>query len=682
MNTFKQHGFQKVSFSFFIITLFNSVSALADLAEEYTLLPLHALTDLSVVTSSRQEQKISDVSAAISVITSADIQRSGASSIPQLLRMVPGVDVYEVAGNEWAVGIRGAPGRLNSKVLILVDGQNMHNPFYSGTRWGSLLYSLDDIDRIEVIRGSAAVIWGMNAVNGVINIITKSAATVPNDIVVGVGDRQYFHLRMGDELSDDGSLYARVYVNSKWNGSQSAINNGKLGDYHSKSAGIRFDGYGVNGSKWELSTDVHKLQSGQGYVIPDLEDTVFSDDRSKGISIRFHSDFMMANEQSLQFNLAYVHNIDVIDNDGPYLVNSRQLLEVKRDTFDFNVQHSFNVYANNLKWGMNYRFHQDKLDKCALLCLTDNEDSEIFISGYIEDQFHFSSNNTMTIGLRSDYNEYTGWEQSYNLGISSIINSDNTIWAAYSSTKIIPNRLDTIENPTLGWRQQSVDSNMPSMTKVVLHNNQKYRSQALDSMELGLRTKWSGSLSSDVVFFYQNFQDLMSFKFKDYGLSSLPNYLTYYVENDHSGKVEMNGLETSVNWILSSQWQAKGSFTFNNAISEEGDTAAVELMIPEFYTSLGVFWTPSSNFNINAFVYYRSDTIKTSSSTAALTQYSYTTVDVNARWRLNKHMEFSVIGNNLTDDCPSKDGNLVDSGSFSVRVCETRSVVGQLRWTF
>jgi outer membrane receptor for ferrienterochelin and colicin len=306
----------------------------------------------------------------------------------------------------------------------------------------------------------------------------------------------------------------------------------------------------------------------------------------------------------------------------------------------------------------------------------------MFISAYIEDQFHISPSKTMTIGLRRDYNQYTGWEKSYNLGMSSVINSDNTIWAAYSSTKVIPNRLDTIENATLGWQQQSVDPSMPTLTKVVLTNNQNYHSQALDSMELGLRTKWSGGLSSDVVFFYQKFQDLKSYKFKEFGLSSLPDYLTYYMENDNSGKVVMNGLEMSTNWIISGEWQAKSSFTFNHPISEEGDTAAYELLIPKFYTSLGLFWTPSSNFNINGFVHYHSDSIETTSPTIALRQYSYTTVDVNTRWRLSNDLEFSVIGNNLMNDCPGQDSLMVDSGSYSIRVCEARSLVGQLRWNF
>ena len=139
-------------------------------------LSIEELLDLEVTTVSRRKQSLSSAAAAVFVITEQDIRRSGASSIPDALRMVPGVNVAQIDGNKWAVTARGFNGRYAGKLLVLMDGRTLYSPLFSGVFWDVQDISLESIERIEVIRGPGATLWGANAVNGVINIITKPAS--------------------------------------------------------------------------------------------------------------------------------------------------------------------------------------------------------------------------------------------------------------------------------------------------------------------------------------------------------------------------------------------------------------------------------------------------------------------------------------------------------------------------
>jgi iron complex outermembrane receptor protein len=171
--------------------------------EDLTAISLEELMDIEVTSVSKKEQQLSRAAAAIYVITQEDIRRSGASSIPEALRMVPGVQVARVNANWWAISARGFNGLAANKLLVLVDGRSVYSPVFSGVYWEVQDTLLEDIDRIEVIRGPGATMWGANAVNGVINIITKAAGQTQGGLVtVGGGneERGFGGLRYGGPL--------------------------------------------------------------------------------------------------------------------------------------------------------------------------------------------------------------------------------------------------------------------------------------------------------------------------------------------------------------------------------------------------------------------------------------------------------------------------------------------------
>src|SRR5690242_9907864 len=152
---------------------------------------LEELMSLRVTSVSGREQKLSRAAASVHVITAEDIRRSTANNIPDLLRLVPGVNVEQIDANAWAVSIRGFADRYANKVLVLIDGRSVYSPVFSGVMWDSVDIPLEDIDRIEIIRGPGGTVWGANAVNGVINILTRSAESTPGGLIsVGAGSEQ------------------------------------------------------------------------------------------------------------------------------------------------------------------------------------------------------------------------------------------------------------------------------------------------------------------------------------------------------------------------------------------------------------------------------------------------------------------------------------------------------------
>src|SRR6202021_2766352 len=177
---------------------------------------LEDLMSIQVTSVSKTEQKLSRVASAVFVITQEDIRRSGATNIPDLLRMVPGVDVAQINANTWAISVRGLNGRFSNEVLVMLDGRNVYTPTFGGAFWDVLDLPLEDIERIEVIRGPGATIWGANAVNGVINIITRKAAETRGGMVVaGAGnlDQGFGTVQYGGGLgkSTDYRVYTKYF---------------------------------------------------------------------------------------------------------------------------------------------------------------------------------------------------------------------------------------------------------------------------------------------------------------------------------------------------------------------------------------------------------------------------------------------------------------------------------------
>ncbi|MCG8589452.1 MAG: TonB-dependent receptor plug domain-containing protein, partial [Proteobacteria bacterium] len=181
--------------------------------EEFTGFDLESLMNIEVTSVSKKAQSLTEAAAAVYVVTAEDIKRSGVRTVPEALRMVPGVHVARMSGTRWAISVRAFNGVFAAKLLVLIDGRSVYTPLFSGTYWDAQDVVLEDVDRIEVIRGPGGTLWGANAVNGVINILTKSSKDTQGALITaggGLTQRGFATVRYGGILSDD--AHYRVYA--------------------------------------------------------------------------------------------------------------------------------------------------------------------------------------------------------------------------------------------------------------------------------------------------------------------------------------------------------------------------------------------------------------------------------------------------------------------------------------
>jgi iron complex outermembrane receptor protein len=235
-------------------------------------LSLEELVRLDVTAVSRKAQKLSDTPAAVTVLSAADIRRSGARSVPEALREVPGVIVAQIGAGRWSVGVRGGEGRFSNKLLVQIDGRSIYSPLFSGVFWEALDVVLEDIERIEVIRGPGASLWGANAVNGVINIITRKATATVGSLVsatVDDGGHSSLAVRQGISLGDAGAL--RVFAKGSELGGSRTRDGASEPDYNRGwLAGFRMDGAGSGVDAWTLQGNSSRRTSGENIIATSL----------------------------------------------------------------------------------------------------------------------------------------------------------------------------------------------------------------------------------------------------------------------------------------------------------------------------------------------------------------------------------------------------------------------------
>ncbi len=320
--------------------------------KDSTELSLDQLINIPVTSVSKKETKLNDSPAAISVITQDDIRRSGMTTLPELLRMVPGFDVARIDGNEWAVSSRGFNSQFARDLLVLIDGRTVYTPSSAGVFWNAQDVVLEDLDRIEVIRGPGATLWGANAVNGVVNIITKSAAETQGGLIstsFGTEDQPTTSARYGGQIATN--LYYRVYVKYfSREGLLDDAGNGAPDDWKALRGGFRLD--------WEPATENTLTLQGDYYgedALKNVSLTSLNPPYSQSADVMTHNSggnllgrWTHTFSESSQLTLQTYYD-NVIQGDG---------LGIEyQNTFDLDLQHRFALgERNDIVWGAGYRY--------------------------------------------------------------------------------------------------------------------------------------------------------------------------------------------------------------------------------------------------------------------------------------------------------------------------------------
>jgi len=466
---------------------------------QFMSLSIEELMNVKVTTASRNPQKLNEVSAAVFVITQDDIRRSGATSIPDALRMAPGVQVERIGTDKWAVSIRGFNGLYDNKLQVLMDGRSVYSPLFSGVLWEQIDTLMEDIERIEVIRGPAAVSWGSNAVNGVINIITKKAADTQGTLLTAGGgsfEQGFVGARYGGKINEETPF--RVYAKGFSRDHTQSLSGGNANDqWHSARGGFRVDhNRGID--QFTLQGDLFSNFNGSTLdknglsLSPTLTSAMRG--HNEGGNIRFRWDRTFSESSSFMLQIYYDRSRQVIQPLG----------KSDAESFDVDMQYRFPLFdRHNITWGANYRLYHNKVFDTNLVTFSPRERTNHLGSTFIRDDITLIPDRLLlSIGSRFEHNDFTGMEIQPNARLMWTPNTENSVWMAVSRAVRTPSRgeIDGMINLTPQFQSFPGLSALPFPIAASLQGGNHFNSEKLIAYELGYRHQFSPQASIDPKF--------------------------------------------------------------------------------------------------------------------------------------------------------------------------------------
>ncbi|WP_447969393.1 TonB-dependent receptor plug domain-containing protein [Nitrospira sp. M1] len=628
-------------------------------SNDFTQLSLEELMNVEVTSVSKKKQKLSGSAAAIFVITQDDIRRSGATSIPEALRMVPGLHVARLDNNKWAISARGFNSRFSNKMLVLLDGRNVYNSFFAGTIWETTDTLLEDIDRIEVIRGPGGTLWGVNAVNGVINIITKHSKVTHGGLVSGLGGSEdaIIGARYGGQVRDD--LHYRLFVK--------ALN----ADTEFNQAGAHDDGRILRGgfrSDWDI--DAHNVlmteggmyggEVGQRVTLPTLTAPAFAravdedvEMRGGHILLRWDRRFSERSNMSFQFFYDRFHRKETV-------------VEMTIDTLDFEFQHRVALpWSQDLVWGVGYRHWFDDFRTSFTIAPAPRSKSFRVLNGFIQDEISlFHDEVKLTVGSKISHNDFTGFEVQPSGRILWQPVTQHAWWIAASRAVRLPSR--AADNGAIVQ-----PPNPPALTVPVrLRGNQRLGPESLVAFEAGYRMTPVPELSIDVTGFYNLYDNLIDSK--RVALTPLP---TFQFANNKEART--HGVEVAANLQVLDSWQIRGAYTYLN-IDVETERGAFgfpdrdEKGSPQHQASLRSLLSLPHDIELDSWLRFVD-------GLPSFSIPSYWELDVRLGWRPWERVELSIAGQNLLDTHhPEMMPSFLQTQANEVQ----RSVYGKVTWSF
>jgi iron complex outermembrane recepter protein len=517
-------------------------------------LGLEDLMKIEVTTASKSAQPWLNVPAAVYVLTNEEIRRSGATNVPDALRLVPGVHVAQVDASKWMVSIRGFSSRFANKLLVLIDGRTVYTPLFSGVYWDTQDVVLEDVDRIEVIRGPGATLWGANAVNGIINIITKSAAETQGTLVsalAGTEERVQGTIRHGGQISDE--TFYRVYARYVERDSSRSPLGGQGSDrWSATQGGVRLDWENESGDRLVMRGDVRGGTLGQTTNRP-----VLAPPYVQPTDDRYHA--------SSYSGLARYETQRAGGSTGVQLYFERSIrnaveIEESRSTFDLDVQHAFpSGGAHTFMVGAGYRQTQDRLGSTALVSVRNPERTDRLWSAFVQDEIRLSRKAGLTLGVKLEHNDYSGVEVQPNARLSYQPNSSLTLWGSLARAARTPSRVE--HDATLNILAGPAQGGLSSL--VSISGSPRFDSESVIAYEAGARWQATDRLLLDAALFYNSYRGLRAFQAGTPFMQALPVphiVVPYTFVNGLSGHTA--GFELMAQAQITDRWRISGSYSF------------------------------------------------------------------------------------------------------------------------
>jgi len=608
-----------------------------DTKRDLTELDIEALMNLEVTSVSKKAEKSSEAAAALYVITAEDIRRSGATTIPDALRLAPGVNVAQVDANKWAVGVRGFTNLLNDKLLVLIDGRSVYTPLFGGVFWDVQDTLLDDVDRIEVIRGPGGTLWGANAVNGVINIITKTAKDTQGGLLTAQGgtqDRGEGAARYGGKLGDD--FYYRVYAKYFNRDGEFTPGREENDGWQMGRTGFRTDWDMTKRDRLTFQGDYYEGRVGPfaTSASPQAEDTV----AGGNLLGRFTRTFASDSDISIQSYFDYTYRNDSAFREG-------------RNTYDLDFQHRLPLAGNQeLIWGLDYRVSEDDFRGSPGVDVVPASRAVQFYGGFLQDEIRLLDDKLrFTAGTKIEHNDFTGIEYQPSARVSWTPVERQTVWAAVSRAVRTPSRIEHdffTETP-----------NPSTQTISRATGNPDAASEKLVAYEAGYRFKPIDRVFLDLAVFYNDYTDLSTYGAKqpvfEPGFPGTP-VIPILVANHMKGQVY--GCELAADAQLTERWRLRGTYSYLgiDVRPKPGDidpqTSAKSSPANQFSIRSLLDLPAKSELDL-VFRYvdsFRAGALLGGDNGEPIP--SYVSLDVHLAHRLSNGVEVSVVGQNLLSD--------------------------------
>jgi iron complex outermembrane recepter protein len=610
---------------------------------DLTALRIEDLMNVDVTSASKKEQKISRVPAAIFVIAQADIHRSGATNIPDLLRMVPGLEVAQINPSTWAISARGFNGQYSNKLLVLIDGRTVYTPLFSGVYWDAQDVPLDSIERIEVIRGPGATVWGSNAVNGVINIITKIAGETQSGIATAEGgtlEHGAGMVRYGGRIGARGSYRAfadgfeidhfltpdHQNAEDDWRRFHGGL---RVDEDISAKDSLTMEGEAVRGNAGEIVSTIISLQ-------PPVNGNLDLRDRFSGWNVlgRWKRVLSPGSETTLQVYFDRSTRGDTTYDTG-------------LNTFDIDLQHH-GVWGRrqDFVWGLAYRLNSDEIGHDFRFSGNPPELNYQTFSSFVQDEIAIRPDHLYaSIGTKLEHEYFNGFNLQPTARITWTPEDRDMLWAAVSGAQRTPSRGETAvrDNEAV----YPGPDNLPLLISVF--GNPAQKNERLIATEAGFRKALTDRLSFDSAVFFNHYQDLLSGEPGAPRVETDPPPVHLLLPIDIANLLhgETHGIEIFANVKLAARWTLSPGYTFltmhlhRDATSLDTSTGPeTEGGIPNQQAQL------RSNVNLPWRWQWTTSVYFVGRLNAQLIP-SYTRLDTNLAWQPSDKISLGLVGQDL-----------------------------------
>jgi iron complex outermembrane receptor protein len=631
-------------------------------------LTVEELMQMDVTSVSRTSEPLGGAPAAITVVTNEDIRRSGATSVPEALRFVPGIHVARQTSSTWALSSRGFSSVNSEKLLVLSDTRSVYTPLFSGVSWDVQDYLLQDIERIEVIRGPGATLWGSNAVNGVINITTKDAQDTQGLYVetsAGNEERVSVSARFGGQIGR--GTYYRVFGKYLERDSTFAVDLTNSDDWNTGHAGFRIDRHAGMRDFVTVQGDIYRGTVGQ--LAPAV--TVIGRPGPAG-PLRVHVNGgnvltrwrrNLSQDADVQLRVYY----DRTDRDDPSFTDAL-------DTLDSDFQHRLRVGSRQeVTWGANYRFAANENVGRGIFAVEPARSRDHLLSGFIQDQIRIFDSLRVTGGTKLEHNSFSGVEFQPSGRIAWDPSSSHTLWGAVSRAVRVPTRLE---------RDVTIDVSDPNGNPVVrLLGNRAFDSERLLAVEAGYRWQPVQSLSVDLAVFDNRYRGLASLEVGEPFLDAAASRTIVPLRNENLTAGRARGVEALVTYSPLPPWRLSASYSH---LHLHLDPEGADLNRGEFLegstprNQLGV----RSSLDLPARLQFDAQFRHVSSirrmpplvTGEGLPEYSE--LDVRLAWEPWRQLEVSLVGQNLLHN------HHVEFGPPTGRGAIQRGAYAKVAWGF